>query len=137
MEEDLERGIRAVPKSRVSGHGVFAHAALLGLALVAPALAGCAMKTPKLNSDSDLAECAKRLASPSVPVDVLFSNAGGREAGLWWVRSDASLQFYRSLRPGKSVVQPSFVGHLWVAARGGEVAQLHCVGEASAKVVIE
>lgn len=94
----------------------------------APPLEGPAVVAAASGSPWSTVGALPSMSPPSTsPASLVISNQHGREITVDWVDFQGSRKRYASLRPGTSMVQPTYVGHVWLfsdssGALGGVVA---------------
>lgn len=71
------------------------------------------------------ADAGPRCSLPSLEAATLIiANVGSETLFLRWVTQSCTETSYPTLAPGSSLVQPTFVGHVWRVRRGGPTGPL-------------
>jgi hypothetical protein len=78
-----------------------------------------------------------RSAGNGGATQVAFVNASGDVVTVSWLDPDGNRVTYKTLRPGESYTQPTYVGHPWVvAAADGRALAVFQPGPAPGRAVV-
>lgn len=67
--------------------------------------------------------------------ELTFVNAGVESRRIFWIDRDGQRKFYKELGPHASHIQPTFVGHPWIAAREDDRCQTVVIAPAQPMAV--
>ena len=70
-----------------------------------------------------MASSERRAASPhsTTPTSIRFENHRSADVTIAWLTFEGARKTYATLRPGATVMQETYVGHLWVVSEAGKI----------------
>lgn len=83
-------------------------------------LAALTLTPTSVWADHQVQACGLERSSPhsSESTYIEFVNERSSSAIIFWVNFDGNRQYYRTLNPGESYSQQTYVGHVWVIMNG-------------------